>query len=136
MDLTYVECPGEVEPSQLDGFFEGWPDPPSPATLLRILRGSDHVVLARESRTGRVVGFVTAITDGVLAAYIPLLEVLPGYRGQGVGRGLVARVLGALDGYYMIDLVCDPELRPFYAKLGMRPAVGMAIRNFEAQSGR
>ena len=52
MDLTYLECPGEVEPSQLDGFFEGWPDPPSPATLLRILRGS-MAIRNFEAQSGR-----------------------------------------------------------------------------------
>jgi hypothetical protein len=30
---------------------------------------------------GRVIGFITAVTDKVLSAYIPLLEVLPAYRG-------------------------------------------------------
>ncbi|MEM9907537.1 MAG: hypothetical protein AAF921_21205 [Cyanobacteria bacterium P01_D01_bin.44] len=31
-----------------------------------------------------MVGFITAITDHVLSVYIPLLEVLPPYQGQGV----------------------------------------------------
>ena len=39
-------------------------------------------MLARDD-AGRVVGFVTAISDGVLSAYIPLLEVLPEYQGAG-----------------------------------------------------
>jgi predicted N-acetyltransferase YhbS len=68
-----------------------------------------------------VVGFITAISDGVLSAYIPLLEVLKPYQGQGIGGRLVQRMLDQLNGYYMIDLLCDPELESFYARFGMVP---------------
>jgi hypothetical protein len=36
----------------------------------------------------------------------------------------------------MIDLLCDPDVQPFYGRLGMRPATGMLIRNYDRQSGR
>lgn len=100
-----------------------------------MLAESDAVVLALEE-SGAVVGFVTAITDGVLCAYIPLLEVLPAYRGGGIGRGLVRRMLSKLDDLYMVDLLCDPGLRPFYASLGMSPAAGMMVRGYTKQAGR
>lgn len=45
------------------------------------------------------------------------------------------RMLAKLDGRYGIDLLCDPGVRPFYARLGMRPAQGMLIRNYDRQSG-
>jgi hypothetical protein len=45
------------------------------------LQGSDVIGLAREAESGRIVGFVTAVGDGVLSAFIPLLEVVPDYRG-------------------------------------------------------
>ncbi len=86
--------------------------------------------------SGDVVGFVTAITDHVLAAYIPFLEVRPGYRGQGIGSELMRRMLDRLQGLYMVDLVCDPEVRPFYASLGMSPVTAMMVRNPARQSGR
>ena len=38
-------------------------------------------------------GFVTALSDGDFAAFIPLLEVFPEYHGQGVGSELVTRLL-------------------------------------------
>jgi ribosomal protein S18 acetylase RimI-like enzyme len=119
----------------LEGFFEGWPNPPTPETHLRLLEQSDEVILAVDGVSGEVVGFITAISDGVLAAYIPLLEVRPAYRGQGIGTALVRRMLDRLDDLYMVDLLCDPALQPFYAALGMRPATGMMVRNYEQQSG-
>ena len=125
-----------IRPDQLAGFFEGWPDPPSPATHLRILRGSSHVVAAVDPAADRVVGFVTAVSDGVLAAYLPLLEVLPAYRGRGIGSELVRRVLDALADHYMVDVMCDPDVVPFYQRLGLRPATGASLRRFDRQAGR
>lgn len=66
------------------GFFEGWPNPPSPETHLRILKGSYAVSIAIND--DQVVGFVNAISDGVSSAFIPLLEVLPTYPGAGPWR--------------------------------------------------
>lgn len=115
-DVEYTESTEGVTPEQLAGFFVGWPSPPSPEQHLAILRGSDHVVLAWDG--DRVVGFVTAITDGAISAYVPLLEVLPDHQGRGIGTELMRRVLAHLDGLYMVDLCCDADLEPYYARLG------------------
>ncbi len=131
-------CVG-LSPEQLTGFFEGWPHPPSPETHLRLLRASGLVELALEKRADhprdQVIGFVNAITDGVLSAYIPLLEVLPAYRGRGIGRELMRRVLTRLENLYMVDIVCDEHLQPFYERLGLRRGVAMMLRNYDRQSG-
>ncbi len=117
------------------GFFVGWPNPPDTETHLRLLKGSDHVLLALDDATGNAVGFVTAISDGVTCAYISHLEVLPPYQGRGIGMELMRRMLEALRELYMIDLLCDEEVQPFYARLGMRRAAGMMVRNYDRQSG-
>ena len=36
----------------------------------------------------------------------------------------------------MVDLLCHPELQPFYARSGMKAANGMMIQNYERQCGR
>lgn len=80
-----------------------------------------------------VVGFVTAISDGVLSAFIPLLEVLPEYRSKGIGKELVRRLLAQLERFYMVDLCCDAGLEPFYDALGFHVLDrGMGIRRHEA----
>jgi predicted N-acetyltransferase YhbS len=71
----------------------------------------------------------------VLSAYIPLLEVLPAYQGQGIGSELVRRMLAKLADLYMVDLLCDPGMQPFYERLGMRPTTGMLRRNYDRQAG-
>lgn len=133
--LEYRDSLAGLAPAQMTGFFVGWPDPPQPETLWRILSGSRHVWLAFDPAAQRIVGFVNAVGDGVLAAYIPLLEVLPEYQGRGIGRELVRRMLASTARYYMTDLLCDAELQGFYAGLGMRRAHGMLVRRYERQSG-
>jgi len=132
--IIYQTTLENVTPQALEGFFVGWPNPPTPEVHLEILRGSAHVVLALEK--GRVVGFVTAISDGVLSAYIPLLEVTPEFQGRGIGRGLMQHLKKLLEGLYMVDILCDDTVKPFYQKLGFTPAGGVIIRNYERQSGR
>ncbi|HVZ41787.1 MAG TPA: GNAT family N-acetyltransferase [Candidatus Kapabacteria bacterium] len=116
-----------ITPDLLEGFFAGWPTPPSVEVHLQLLRHSAHVVLAVEGV--RVVGFVNALSDGVMAAYIPLLEVLAEYRGQGIGTGLMHRMLELLQGMYMIDVVCDEAVVPFYRRFGMLRLNAMVLRN-------
>ena len=132
--IAYVYSVENITPENLQGFFVGWPNPPSPETHLKLLANSDQVVLAVDDETGNVVGFITAISDAVLCAYIPLLEVLPSYQKQGIGQELLRRMLDTLSGLYMVDLLCDPELQPFYARFGMKPGFGMMLRNYEHQS--
>ncbi len=133
--VQYTTSADGIRASMLTGFFVGWPSPPDSATHLRILNGSSHVVLALDSAGERVVGFITALSDGVSAAYIPHLEVLPAFQGQGIGRELVTRMVEQLNGIYMIDLMCDDDVVPFYQKLGMGQATGMYFRNYQNQSG-
>jgi ribosomal protein S18 acetylase RimI-like enzyme len=133
--IEYHESADGIRPDQLRGFFVGWSNPPSPEAHLRILQGSAHVVLAIDDTTHNVIGFVTAISDGVSCAYIPHLEVLPDYQDRGIGTGLMRRMLDQLRHLYMIDLLCDPDVQPFYERLGMRRSQGMLIRNYDRQSG-
>ena len=130
--ISYQTDLRRVTPEKLAGFFAAWPNPPSVDTHLRILQGSSRVVLAWEEN--KLVGFVTAISDGVLSAYVPLLEVLPPYQGQGVGREVMRRTLEELDGLYTVDLLRDEALQPFYEELGMVRAQGMMVRRYARQS--
>jgi ribosomal protein S18 acetylase RimI-like enzyme len=126
--IEYTTSLDGVEPAHLHGFFERWPSPPSPERHLELLAGSYRIVLARQAGSPQVVGFVNAISDGVLYAYIPLLEVLPAHRGRGIGSALMELILEELDDFYAVDLMCDPELQPFYDQFGMHRATGMIIR--------
>ena len=87
-------------------------------------------MLAIDTAEHRVVGFITALSDGVQSAFIPLLEVLPAYRNRGIGSTLVTMMLAKLKGIPAIDLTCDGEMQEFYAKFSMTRSVGMIVREY------
>ncbi len=126
--IEYTDSLAGIKPHHLHGFFVGWWKPPSPAKHLRLLQGSDYVVLALEVETGQVVGFITALTDGVQSAFIPLLEVLPAYQRRGIGQSLMREMLARLTSIPNIDLMCDPDVVQFYVRFGMQRSTGMVIR--------
>lgn len=133
--MLYKNSLDGISSEMLEGFFVGWPNPPKPDTHLKLLKNSSKVVIAIDDNTNKVIGFITAISDGVLSAYIPLLEVLPEYKNKGIGKELVKQILKELDNIYMIDLCCDDDLVPYYEKFGMVKANGMVLRNYKMQSG-
>ena len=134
MITEYTDTLKNITPKMLEGFFVGWPNPPSLETHFKILKQSSHLVLAIAD--DKVIGFINAISDGVLSAYIPLLEVLPKYKNKGIGSELVKRMKDKLKNFYMIDLSCDKDVQSFYRKLGFTESSGMMIRNYERQSGK
>src|SRR5690242_12226838 len=127
--IRYTDSLDGITPDHLrGGFFAEWSKPLTPEIHLRTLRGCAAVVLAIDDSTGNVVGYVTLLTDWVLSAFIPNLEVLAAYQGQGIGTELMQRLFARLENIPNIDLLCDPGVVPFYARLGMIPCGGMVIR--------
>lgn len=127
--VEYRDSADGISVSQLTGFFAGWRNAPSGEAHLRMLQGSSHVELALSEN--RVIGFITAHSDGVLSAYVSLLEVLPDWQGRGIGSELMRRMLANFDDLYMVDLVCDQEMAGFYERFGLRRAQAMVRRNYD-----
>ncbi|ALC86698.1 acetyltransferase [Bacillus sp. FJAT-22090] len=133
--MIYKNSLEGISSDMLNGFFVDWPNPPNPQTHLNLLKKSSKVIIAIDDNTKQVVGFITAISDGILSAYIPFLEVLPEYKSIGIGKELVNQMLIELEDIYMIDLCCDDDLVPYYEKFGMTKTNGMILRNYKMQSG-
>ena len=133
--IYYTDDLASVREDMLYGFFIGWPGRPSARQHLAVLRGSYRSVVAIDEAAGRVAGFVNMLSDGVLTAFIPWLEVLPGYQGQGVGGELMRRILDGTDRFYSVDLVCDAALVPYYARFGMLSASSALLRHPAALEG-
>jgi len=131
MDSVYLSNGTDgLRREDLAGFFVGWPQPPSLDDRLAILAAADEVVVARD-RDGVVIGFATAITDYRFAAYIPLVEVLTEHQGQSIGSQIVRALLKRIGNCYMIDLVCDDDVVPFYERLGATRLNAMAWRDHD-----
>ena len=133
MNIKYKNDTKNLTPAQLNGFFVGWPEHPDPETHLKILNNSYAIWLAFDG--SRCVGFINALSDGIFYSFIPLLEVLPNYKGHGIGTELVKRMLETLKNMYAIDIVCDESIAPFYEAIKFERCVGMVKRNYEKQNG-
>ena len=151
MSITYQETTAGIGPNDLEGFFVGWPNRPSPEAHLRILEGSDHVSPGGRSEPGRCrlrhrqmtpdamnSASATVIQENRWKASQPpqcatTMEVLPEWQGRGIGTELMRRIMARLNGFYAVDLVCDEDVRGFYERLGFEPAQAMVIRNHPFQ---
>ncbi len=132
--IKYQNTLENINPEMLKGgFFVHWPSCPSPEKHYEIIKNSEYVVLAIDDN--KVVGFINALSDGILMSYIPLLEFLPQYHFQGIGIELMNRMLELLKDFYMVQLCCDERLKEGYKRFGMLEVCGMVRRNFKAQKG-
>ena len=136
MNIKYTKNIATITPNMLIGFFQGWPNPPSSVTHLKILQRSYRAYVAIDTNLNKVVGFINAVSDGILSAYVPLLEVLVSYQGRGIGSKLVTLILEDCKDLYMVDICHDEDLIPYYAKFGARKCSASIIRNYTAQSGK
>jgi predicted GNAT family N-acyltransferase len=91
----------------------------------RVVAGSDLVVTVVDD-AGRLVGFARVLTDFAVVALILDVVVAEAARGTGVGATLMTAVVGhpRLAGVRSLELVCQPELEPFYARWGFTARVG------------
>ena len=136
--IIYKNNTDNITPEMISGFFSpsGWKEFPSPEIFLILLKNSQHKILAVDDERNSVIGFIYAISDKVLSAYIPLLVVLPDYQNRGLGRELVKRMLNELKYYYIIDLLCDEERESFYSRFGMKKYSAMMIQKKKKKKGR
>lgn len=123
-----------VTQDELDSYFQNWKSPPSSKIKGRLIAGSDLIITAREK--GKLLGFLTAISDGTMHAFITLVEVLQLHQGKGIGKHLVNLAISYFKGYYDIVLITDPDKGAFYKKLGFDEIYGMHIRDFTYGKGR
>ena len=92
----------------------------TPAQLASALRGSWYLACAWDG--DRLVGMVRALSDGGLHAFLCGLGVLPGHRGQGIGKALAElAVKRCLEAGMRPQLLCEDALAPFYRRMGFEP---------------
>ena len=134
-NIVYSTDKNDIENLTVGNFFVGWPNKPSIEILKQSIERADYAVLAIDTEKNTLAGYITAITDHTLSAYIPFLEVEEAYQKQGIGHKLVTKMLEQLQHLYMIDLVCVKELADFYSEAGFQSWHAMIKRNYVNQSG-
>ncbi len=97
----------------------------------KIVRNSFAFSVAKNTH-GKIIGMGRVISDGCSDAYIQDVVVLPPYRGQGAGAGIIRSLVNhCLRKKIMwIGLVAEPGTYPFYRKIGFKDKKGFKLMLF------
>jgi predicted GNAT family N-acyltransferase len=103
-----------------------WAEHRTPDDVRRMLAASTIVVALVDRQSDRLVGFARVLTDFTYTAMIMDVVVDPDFRGTGLGATLMDAVVAhpRLATVASVELVCQPELRPFYRRWGFSENVG------------
>jgi GNAT superfamily N-acetyltransferase len=131
VDPSEIDVLDEVEPDLLPSLLElfgsaWWTASRTTADVTAMLAGSDLVRCLVHRASGQVVGFARVITDNVYLAVVLDVIVAPDSRGSGLGAMLMDATVGhpRLAGVRSVELVCQPDLVPFYRRWGFTDGVG------------
>ena len=103
------------------------------ATFAALLRASQRVVVAASN--GAVVGFARALTDGLANGYLSMVVVAPAFRGQGIGRALVQRLIGEDEQLTWVLRAGREGAQAFFAKLGFSASATAMERRRAGDAG-
>jgi len=85
-------------------------------SFAKLLENSQRTAVAYKD--GKLVGFARGITDGLSNGYLSMVVVAPEYRQQGIGRALVAPVIGSNPNITWVLRAGRDGAFKFFAKLG------------------
>ena len=101
-----------------------WMSDRTPAEVARLVEHSDIVITL--TLADRLVGFARVLTDYTHVALVLDVIVDESRRGSGLGAALLDAVVNhpQLAAVRSLELVCQPELIPFYRRWGFTDQVG------------
>lgn len=90
------------------------------ATLARIITGSHIFMVARDSRTKEIIGLGRIISDRVTDAYVQDITVRKDYRGQGIAKEILKRLVekAKLAGLPRLLLIAERGTANLYKHVG------------------
>lgn len=107
----------EVEEARQLLFSNGWARRvEDPVQFSALLANSQICLVAIDS--GRVVGFLRAITDWISNGYISMVVVAESSRRQGIGSALVRAAMGQNESVTWVLRAGREGVAPFYGRLG------------------
>jgi ribosomal protein S18 acetylase RimI-like enzyme len=112
MDIrTHRERP--ILPRAVRELYEhvGWTRPASDEALAEVMKAGPAVGAWDGEK---LVGFVRALSDGHLVAYVEDVMVHEEYRRSGVGEKLMARLLEEIGSVAKVNLFCEEPVVRFY----------------------
>jgi predicted GNAT family N-acyltransferase len=103
-----------------------WMSDRTTADVTQMLRESDLVLALIHTPTDRLAGFARILTDFTYLAMVLDVIVDNNLRAQGLGATLMDAIVEhpRLTAVRSIELVCQPDLIPFYRRWGFTDQVG------------
>ena len=117
MGIDYREDK-DIDAGNLQALFTSvnWESGKYPQQLQSAIARSDYVVTAWNG--DRLVGLMSALSDGFMTAYFPYLVVHPDYQKRGIGTAIVQKVLENYRSCGRKVLIAYDHAVPFYEKCG------------------
>lgn len=124
MQFTWID---RFEGARIDELFEmmqheWWTSKRSLDDTRHMLRHCD-LTLGCCAEDGRLAGFARVLTDYTFKAFIFDVVVHKDFRGHGVGKAIIERIVAAdsLSKVTSFELYCQDDNVPFYERLGFAP---------------
>jgi ribosomal protein S18 acetylase RimI-like enzyme len=117
MNVEYKDIQ-DFQQKDLQGLFlsVGWSSGHYPEKLVFAMKNSSAVFTAWDS--GKLVGLINALDDGVMTAYVHYLLVNPEYHDKGIGKELVSLIQGKYKDFLRIVLIAYDKEVEFYRNCG------------------
>lgn len=108
----------EIDKTQLVNLFGsvGWKTAEYPNCLYLAIKNSDYVMTVWEKE--KLVGLISAISDGYINVFITYLLVHPDYQKKGLGKIMMQNFLKKFDGFGRRILTTEFDKENFYQKFG------------------
>jgi GNAT superfamily N-acetyltransferase len=126
-----IELRDAVEPGRIGQLLElyaatWWAPDRSGPDVAKMLAATDLVFALIDRSDDRLVGFARVLTDDTYLAVVLDVVVASEYRERGLGRMLLNAIVAhpRLSAVQSLELVCQPELIPFYRRWGFSDEVG------------
>jgi GNAT superfamily N-acetyltransferase len=131
VELTEIDLGEHVADRHLSDLMElfagqWWTSARTRDQVVALLDASDVVVAAVHRPHGRLIGFARVLTDETALAVVLDVMVAPDWRRQGIGSLVMDFLVQhpRLAQVESIELVCQPDVMPFYREWGFTDAVG------------
>ena len=92
----------------------------------QLMRNSQRTAVACEDSA--ILGFARGITDGISNGYLSMVVVSPDHRRRGIGRALVAHIVGDGSGITWVLRAGRDGAPEFFGKLGFAASVAAMER--------
>ena len=130
MEITYSES-REIGLDEIRSLFEtvDWQVRRYPEKIVSAIPHYARIYTAWDGE--KLIGLICSLDDGAITAYIHYLLVHPDYRGRGVGKTLLRKMLAAYEGFLRVELVADPAAVGYYASEGFKTLDAVSMCRFQ-----